>query len=140
MRPISIEIAGLLVAVGLGVVHIVLASHSASLQRGYRWTASARDEPMPPLLGVAGRLSRASSNYLETFPFFAALVLAVVATSAHSAWSTWGVYLYLAGRLAYLPLYAFGVFLVRSLVWNIAALGIALLGVALLISSPPSVG
>lgn len=30
-------------SVVLGVVHIVLASHSASLQRGYRWTASARD-------------------------------------------------------------------------------------------------
>ena len=136
MRPISVEIAGLVIAVTLGVVHIVLASHSASLQRGYRWSASARDEPMPALVGVAGRLSRACSNYLETFPFFAALVLAVVATGAHSAWSAWGVYMYLAGRLAYLPLYAFGVFLVRSLVWNVAALGIGLLGVALIVSSP----
>ena len=136
MRPISVEIAGLLAAVALGVVHIVLASHSASLQRGYRWTAGARDEPLPPLAGVAGRLSRACSNYLETFPFFAALVLAVVATGAHSVWSTWGVYLYLAGRLAYLPLYAFGIFLVRSLVWNVAAIGIALLGIALVVSPP----
>jgi uncharacterized MAPEG superfamily protein len=138
MRPISVEIAGLLVAVGLGVGHIVLASHSASLQRGYRWSAGARDEPLPPLSGVAGRLNRACSNYLETFPFFAALVLAVAATGAHSMWSTWGVYLYLAGRLAYLPLYAFGVFLVRSLAWNVAALGIALLCVALVVSSPAS--
>jgi uncharacterized MAPEG superfamily protein len=135
MRPISIEIAGLLVAVGLGIVHIVLASHSASLQRGYRWSAGARDEPLSPLSGVAGRLSRACSNYLETFPFFAALALGVVATGAHSAWSTWGVCLYLAGRLAYLPLYAFGVFLLRSLVWNVAVLGIALLGVALVVSA-----
>ena len=139
MRPISVEIAGLLVAVGLGVVHIVLASHSASLQRGYRWSASARDAPSPPLIGVAGRLSRACSNYLETFPFFAALVLAVVATGASSEWSRWGVYLYLAGRFAYLPLYAFGVFLVRSLIWNVALLGIALLCVALVVSSPTGV-
>jgi len=123
-------------AVGLGIVHIVLASHSASLQRGYRWSAGARDEPLPPLLGVAGRLSRACSNYLETFPFFASLVLAVIATRSHSAWSAWGVYLYLAGRLAYLPLYAFGIFLVRSLVWNVAAIGIALLGIALVVSPP----
>jgi uncharacterized MAPEG superfamily protein len=34
----------------------------------------------------------------------------------------------------YLPLYAFGVFLVRSLAWNIATLGIVLLGWALIIS------
>jgi len=33
--------------------------------------------------------------------------------------------------LACLPLYAFGVPLVRSLVWNVAALGMALLLVAL---------
>ena len=138
MRTISVEIAGLLAAVGLGFVHIVLASHAASFQRGYRWSAGARDEPLPPLVGVAGRLGRACSNYLETFPLFAALVLAVVAMGAHSAWSTWGIYLYLAGRLAYLPLYASGVFLVRSLAWNVAALGIALLFVALIVSPPAS--
>ena len=33
---------------------------------------------------------------------------------------------------AYLPLYAFGVPLVRSLVWNVAALGMTLMLVALL--------
>ena len=134
MRPISIEIVGLLVAVGLGIVHIVSASHSASLQRGYRWSAGARDEPLPALSGVAGRLSRACCNYLETFPFFAALTLAVIATGAHSAWSTWGVYLYLAARCAYLPLYAFGVYMVRSLIWNVAVVGMALLCVALVVS------
>jgi uncharacterized MAPEG superfamily protein len=138
MHPISIEIIGLLAGIGLGIVHIVLASHAASLKRGYRWTAGSRDAPLPPLQGVAGRLARACSNYLETFPFFAAAVLAVVATHTHSAWSAWGVVLYLAGRLAYLPLYAFGIFLVRSLVWNVATLGIGLVCLALILG--PSTG
>ena len=133
MRPLSIELIGLLLGIGLGIVHIVLASHSASLQRGYRWTAGARDAPLAPLQDVAGRLARACSNYLETFPFFAASVLAVAVTNSHSAWSTWGVSLYLLGRLAYLPLYAFGVFLVRSLVWNVATLGIGLVCLALIL-------
>ena len=53
-------------------------------------------------------------------------------THSHSAWSSWGVCLYLAGRLAYLPLYAFGVYLVRSLAWNVATLGIALICLALI--------
>jgi len=35
-------------------------------------------------------------------------------------------------RLAYFPLYAFGVSLVRSLVWTVAALGMTLMLVALL--------
>jgi len=135
MRLLSVEILGLLAGIGLGIVHIVLASHSASLQRGYRWSAGPRDESLPPLQGVAGRLARACSNYLETFPFFAAAGLAVVVTNSHSAWSAWGVYLYLAGRLAYLPLYAFGVYLVRSLAWNVATLGIVLLCLAIVMGT-----
>ncbi len=35
-----------------------------------------------------------------------------------------GVQLYFWGRVAYLALYAGGVFLVRSLVWNVATAGI----------------
>jgi uncharacterized MAPEG superfamily protein len=37
-----------------------------------------------------------------------------------------GVQLYFWGRVIYLALYAAGVFLLRSLVWNIATLGIVL--------------
>jgi uncharacterized MAPEG superfamily protein len=124
---LSLELHVLCLCVVLGFVHIVLASHSASLQRGYRWTASARDEPLPPLTGMAGRLARALTNFLETFPFFAALVLVVHVTGAYGALSKWGVLLYFGGRLVYLPLYAFGVYLVRSLVWNVATAGIFLL-------------
>jgi uncharacterized MAPEG superfamily protein len=119
-------------SVALGLIHIVAASHSASLQRGYRWTASARDAPLAPLTGVAGRLARALVNFCETFPFFAALAIAVVVVGKSGALSQWGAGLYLAGRVVYLPLYALGVPLVRSLVWNVATLGIGLLLVALL--------
>jgi len=128
---VGIEITGLCIGVLLGLVHIVLASHSASRQRGYRWTAGARDEVLPPLGGVAGRLERASRNYLETFPFFAALVLAVLTVHATGEMSKWGVVAYLVGRSLYLPLYASGAFLVRSLVWNVATGGIVLLLIAL---------
>jgi uncharacterized MAPEG superfamily protein len=130
-----IELYVLCLSVVLGFMHIVLASHAASLQRGYRWTASARDEVLPPLTGVAGRLSRAATNYLETFPYFVALLMAVHVTDAYGELSKWGVLLYLGARIAYLPLYAFGIFLVRSLVWNVATLGLALLMAAVLARS-----
>jgi uncharacterized MAPEG superfamily protein len=96
-------------SVVLGLVHIIAASHSASLQRGYRWTASTRDQPVPPLLGTAGRLARALSNFSETFPLFAALVLAVVMAGKSSQLSEWGAGLYFGARVLYLPLYALGV-------------------------------
>jgi len=124
---LSLELYVLCLSIILGIVHIVLASHSASLQRGYRWTASTRDELLPPLTGVAGRLARALTNFLETFPFFAVLVLAVHATAAYGSLSKWGALLYLGGRLLYLPLYAFGISLARSLAWNVATVGIFLL-------------
>jgi uncharacterized MAPEG superfamily protein len=131
MNAPSIELLGLIAAAALGLVHIVLASQSASLQRGYRWTAGPRDEPLPPLVGVAGRLARANANFLETFPFFAAAIVAALATGTHSPWTTWGVILYVGGRIVYLPLYALGVILVRSLAWNVAIAGIAAVYVGL---------
>jgi uncharacterized MAPEG superfamily protein len=129
---LRIELYAVCFSAILGLVHIVLASHSASLQRGYRWTASARDEPVPPLTGVAGRLARALANFLETFPLFLALVVVVHINGGYGSLSKWGALLYLAGRVAYLPLYAFGAYLVRSLAWNVASAGILLLLVSAL--------
>ena len=103
-QRMTTELTLLALCVGLGFVHIVAASHSASLQRGYRWSASARDEPMEPLHGVAGRLDRALKNYLETFPLFAAVVLAAHVAGRHNALAEWGARLYfweglMAGRI-----------------------------------------
>ena len=120
----TIELELLAFSVVLGFVHIVAASHSASLQRGYRWTASARDEPVEPLRGVAGRLERASRNFLETFPLFAAAVLADHALGRHNGLTEWGARLYFWGRVVYLPLYAAGIPLVRSFAWQVASAGI----------------
>lgn len=115
----------------LGLVQIILASHSASFQRGYRWTASAREEVLAPLTGGAHRFARALSNFLETFPIFAVLVLAAHIANREGTLTYWGVQLYFWARLAYVPLY--GVRIVRSLVWNVATVGITLLAAALLL-------
>ena len=115
----------------LGVVQIVAASHAASLQRGFRWTSSPREGPAPALRGVAGRLDRALRNFLETFPLFAAVVLAAHVLEVHNALTEWGARLYLWARVVYVPLYAAGIPLVRSLVWNVATAGIVLFVVAL---------
>jgi uncharacterized MAPEG superfamily protein len=122
----TLELKMLALSVVLGLVQIVLASHASSLQRGYVWTASSRDEPVPALTGVAGRLARALQNFIETFPLFAAAVLMAQVAATHSWTAIWGVQLYFWGRVIYLALYAAEVFLLRSLVWNIATLGIVL--------------
>jgi uncharacterized MAPEG superfamily protein len=128
---VTVELKMLTLSVVLGIVQIVAASHAASLQRGYQWTASSRDEKVPPLQGVAGRLDRALRNFLETFPLFAAVVLAAHVTDTHNALTALGAQLYFWARLAYALLYAAGVPVVRSLVWNVATVGILLLVAAL---------
>ena len=128
----SLELRILVWSVLLGFVHIIASSHAKSLQRGYRWTASARDEALPPLTGVASRLERALRNYLETFPLFAALVLVAEVAGIHTRLTEWGALLYLGARVVYLPLYALGVPLIRSLVWNVAAIGMLLFVIAFL--------
>ena len=126
------ELRMLTLSVVLGIVQIIAASHAASLQRGYRWTASSRDTKVEPLRGVAGRLKRALRNFVETFALFAAAILVAHVTGTHDALTEWGAKLYFWGRLAYVLIYAAGVPLIRSLVWNVATIGIALIVAALL--------
>src|SRR5947207_4852514 len=123
----SFELAMLAAGCVLCLVQIIISSHAASLQRGYRWTASSRDAEVPPLTGVAGRLERALRNLLETFPVFVAAVFLVHMLGHESAPSEWGAGLYFSARLVYLLLYALGVPLLRSLIWNVAFVGIVLL-------------
>ncbi|MEA2824661.1 MAG: hypothetical protein QOF03_1143 [Alphaproteobacteria bacterium] len=117
----------LVAAVLLGFAQIILQAQSMNMQRGYRWNAGPRDEILPPLTGVAGRLNRALRNFLESFPLFAAAVLIASAANIHNGLTLWGAWLYVLGRIVYVPLYAFGVRYVRSLVWNVAVLGIFLI-------------
>jgi uncharacterized MAPEG superfamily protein len=126
------ELRMLAFSIVLGFVHIILASHAKSRVYGYRWSAGPRDQAMPPLAGVAGRLERALQNFGETFPLFAAAVLLAQVADRHNAFTVWGAQLYFWARVAYLPLYAFGVPLVRSLAWNVAAAGVFLVLLGLL--------
>jgi uncharacterized MAPEG superfamily protein len=127
----TVELTLLAASIFLGFAHIIVASHAASAQRGYRWTASPRDEPVSPLVGIAGRLERAARNYVETFAFFAAAVLIANALGRHNWMTEIGAQLYFWGRVVYLPLYAFGVSVARSMAWNVAAVGIFLIVIAL---------
>ena len=127
------ELKLLAVSVVLGLVHVIASSHLISWQRGYRWTASSREEDVPPLHGLANRVDQATTNFLETFPFFVALVFVARVTGHHSLLTVLGAHFYFWGRLSYLLAAAAGFSMVRSvLCWNIALIGILLFVVALL--------
>jgi len=62
---------------------------------------------------------------------FVAVVLTAHVSETHNALTEWGARLYFWARVAYVPLYAAGVPLIRSFVWNVATVGILLFVVAL---------
>lgn len=120
----SMELKMLAWAIVLGLVHVLAAATLTTQQRGLGWNAGPRDENLPPCTGVAGRLERASRNFLETFPFFAAAVLAVVALQAGDAQTARGAQLYFWARVAYLPAYALGIPYLRTVIWAVSLAGL----------------
>lgn len=123
--PMTVEIAMLFWAAVLGLVQVGAQSFALKAQEGNAYTVGARDEHRPAT-GLAGRMERALRNYLETFPIFAAVILAVYATERTDMWSEIGAQVYFWARLAYLPAYAMGLPWVRTVIWQIATIGIVL--------------
>jgi len=108
----------------LAIVHIWAAIRAKTRQYGAKWNVGARDGDLPPLDPLAGRLARAQANYLETFPLMAAAVLIVSVADLETRWTALGALIWLGARLVYLPLYAFGVPVVRTLVWTLGLVGL----------------
>lgn len=108
----------------LALVQIGAAGMARTAELGGKWNAGPRDEPAPPPGKLAGRLMRAQSNLFETLPLFAAAVIMAEVADKTGALTLWGAGLYFAARVVYVPLYAFGVPYVRSLVWLFAAGGL----------------
>lgn len=120
----TIEIQMLAWAIALGLVQLLLAVALVTQGRGLKWNTGARDAEQAPLTGVTARVDRALKNFLETFPFFAAAVLAVVVSGRTSADTALGVQLYFWARVLYLPLYAAGIPYLRTLVWAVSLWGL----------------
>jgi uncharacterized MAPEG superfamily protein len=110
----------------LAAVHIFAAVQAKTRQYGNKWNVGARDEELPPPKPIVGRLARAQANFLETFPIMVAAVLIVSAAGIADKWTGIGAWLWLGGRVVYLPLYAMGVPYVRSLAWGVALVGIVM--------------
>jgi uncharacterized MAPEG superfamily protein len=127
---VPVELKLLLAAVIIGLVQIVWAAAAGSGgQRDFGWLSGPRDDPRP-ISGVAARLDRALRNFLETFPLFAAALIACIAAGKLGTLTLYGAGLYVIARALYVPLYASGVALVRTLVWTASVIGIVMVIVA----------
>jgi uncharacterized MAPEG superfamily protein len=123
---VPVELKLLMAAVIIGLIQIVWAAAAGSGgQRDMKWLIGPRDEAKPVGV-VAARLNRALANFLETFPLFVAALLACDFAGKFGTLTLYGAALYVIGRALYVPIYAAGLAVVRTLVWTLSIVGVVM--------------
>lgn len=129
----TIELMMLAWTLVLAFVQILLFDFARTAQYGLKWNTGARDEEMPPLNPRAQRLQRAQANLFETLPLFIGVVLIAHVAGRTGEMSALGAQIYFWARVAYVPLYAFGVRGLRSLAWLISIVGLGMVAAPTLV-------
>lgn len=114
-----------------------LAIMLGAFLRNREWTPeglkaglSNRDN-VPEATPLGGRAERAANNSIEALIMFVPLALvAQIAGSAEAAMM--GATIFIWARVAYLPIYLVGIPYLRSLVWAVGVVGLAMIVMALL--------
>lgn len=114
----GIEIKVLGYAALLQFVQFVLMAVPLNIQLGPKVTAGPRDEPIE-VHGMAGRLKRAFDNHFEALILFTIAVVVVTLGEASTPATQNAAWAYLAARVLYVPAYASGVYMLRSLVFTV---------------------
>ena len=115
--PIEIKVLGL--AALLQFVQFVFMAVPVNMQLGPKYTGGNRDEEQRAT-GIPGRFKRALDNHFEALILFTIAVVVVVLGDASSSITETCAWVYLAARVLYVPAYASGIFLVRSLIWSVS--------------------
>jgi uncharacterized MAPEG superfamily protein len=121
----------LAVSVVLLLVHIGLQGMLATKELGSAWNAGPRDEGREPRSAQAGRATRASRNFQETYPAFVGLLLGLAFAGDTSGLGLFGAAAWLVARVVYIPLYLAGIPYIRSLAWLVSIAGLLVMMFAL---------
>lgn len=123
MKP---EMTMLVWAVLLTVVQAVVAVQGAMMQVGLPALAGNR-EGMPEIKGWAGRAARAHRNMIENLVLFAALVLVAVVAGKTNDMTLLGAQIFFWARLVYALVYIAGIPWLRTGVWAVSVVGLAMI-------------
>lgn len=88
-------------------------------------------DAIPQASLVAARLDRAKNNMIEALPLFLGLALLALAKGAETHRVDQGATVFLFARAAYVPIYAAGVPVLRSVAWLTAMGGMLVMALAL---------
>lgn len=120
------EIQMLCLSTALGLIQLVIVTALSVKDQGMPYSLGPRDVPGPALALLTERLRRAFHNFRETFVYFAVSVLVVTMLNRTNATTALGAQIYFWARLVYVPVYAAGVPLVRTLVWTASIVGLVM--------------
>jgi uncharacterized MAPEG superfamily protein len=110
-----------------------LTMMTASLIRALGWPAPrmklafGNRENLPPPSPLAGRAQRTAKNTLENFVLFAAVALVAQAAGKSSPQLVDGAQIFFWARIVYIPVYLAGIAYVRTAVWLVSIVGLALM-------------
>jgi uncharacterized MAPEG superfamily protein len=122
----AVELKILALGAILLFLHIFVATRYKTAQYGRKWNVGARDEGLPAENPLTGRTMRAQGNFAETFPIAIVALLGVVVAGRTSPTTALGGWIWLGARIVYFPLYAAGIPVVRTIVWTISMIGLAM--------------
>lgn len=117
--PVELKILGY--AVLLQALQFLLMAILVNQQLGIRYTGGPRDTPKE-IKGIAGRIFRAHGNHFEALILFSIAVMIVTLGEASTTVTRTCAWIYLLSRILYIPAYASGVFLLRSVIWAVGFL------------------
>ena len=115
----------------LTLVQAVVAVQGALMQVGLPRLAGNR-EGLTEITGWGGRAARTHKNMVENLVLFAALVLCAVVAGKTNAMTLLGAQIFLYARIAYALVYIIGWPWVRTAVWGVSVVGLAIIFVQLI--------
>lgn len=89
-------------------------------------------DKLPQMSVVAGRLDRAKNNMLEVLPMFLALALLALVKGRDTHEVTRAALVFLIARVVYVPAYVSGIPMLRSLVWLLGIVSLAMMALPLI--------
>lgn len=126
------ELTVLAWSVVLLMIHVAAQGATTTASVGLQYNLSPRDDGRQPTGVLAPRLKRALDNYKETYPAFIALALALAVSGRSGGIGATGAVIWIIARVLFLPLYAFGVPVARTVAWAASVVGLVMMLVRLL--------
>jgi uncharacterized MAPEG superfamily protein len=89
-------------------------------------------DKLPQMSAVAGRLDRAKNNMLEILPLFLGLALMALVKGRDTHEVTRAALVFLIARVVYVPAYVSGIPMLRSLVWLLGIVSLAMMALPII--------